>query len=40
LEEIDAQVALTESRIECVDAQHALQIAMAKINKVVAGDIY
>ncbi|NQT28991.1 MAG: TolC family protein, partial [Candidatus Saganbacteria bacterium] len=40
LEEIDAQVALTESRIEYVDAQHALQIAMAKINKVVAGDIY
>lgn len=40
LEVIDAQVALTQAGIEYLQAQHDLQIAKAKINKVIGREIY
>jgi len=40
LEVIDAQVALTQARTELLEARHDLQIAMARINKVVGREIY
>lgn len=40
LEVIDAQVALTQARIEYLQAQHDLQIAKARINKVLGREIY
>ena len=40
LEEIDAQVALTQARIDFLDAQHELQIAKARLNKVIGREIY
>ncbi|MEA3492953.1 MAG: TolC family protein [Candidatus Margulisiibacteriota bacterium] len=40
LEMIDAQVAVTRARIEHLQSEHDLQIAKAKINKVIGRDIY
>jgi len=40
LEEIDAQVALTQARVDYLQAQHDLLIAKARINKVIGGEIY
>jgi outer membrane protein len=40
LEVIDAQLALTQSRTDYLQAQHDLQIAQARINKVVGSKIY
>ncbi|MFH1542303.1 MAG: TolC family protein [bacterium] len=40
LEQIDAQVALTQARAEELDAQHELLVAQARINKVVGSKIY
>ncbi len=40
LEVIDAQVALTQARTDLLQAQHDLQIARARINKVVGKEIY
>ncbi|MBU0672241.1 MAG: TolC family protein [Candidatus Margulisbacteria bacterium] len=40
LEEIDAQVAVTRARVDLVQSQHDLQIAKARINKVVGAEIY
>ncbi|MFC1637450.1 TolC family protein [Candidatus Margulisiibacteriota bacterium] len=40
LEAIDAQVALTQARSDFLQAQHDLQIAKARINKVVGSIIY
>lgn len=40
LEVIDAQVALTQAGIDYLQAQHDLQIAKAKINKVLGREIY
>ncbi|MFH1684089.1 MAG: TolC family protein [Candidatus Margulisiibacteriota bacterium] len=40
LEVIDAQVAVTQARTEQLQAQHDLQIAKARINKVVGRKIY
>jgi outer membrane protein len=40
LEVIDAQVALTQARTDYLQAQHDLQIAQARINKVVGSKIY
>ena len=40
LEVIDAQVAVTQARIEHLQSEHDLQIAKAKINKVIGREIY
>ena len=40
LEVIDAQVALTQARTDLLQAQHDLQIAKARMNKVVGREIY
>lgn len=40
LEVIDAQVALTQARTDLLQAQHDLQIAKARINKIVGREIY
>lgn len=40
VEAIDAQVALTQGRIDYLQAEHELKIAKARINKVVGGEIY
>ena len=40
LEVIDAQVALTQARTDHLQAQHDLQVAKAKINKIVGRKIY
>ncbi len=40
LEVIDAQVAVTQARIEYLQAQHDLQIAKSRINKVIGREIY
>ncbi|MEE8637752.1 MAG: TolC family protein [Candidatus Margulisiibacteriota bacterium] len=40
LEVIDAQVALTQARTDHLQAQHDLQIAKARINKIVGRKIY
>jgi outer membrane protein TolC len=40
LEVVDAQVAVTQARIDRLQAQHELQIAQARINKIVGRKIY
>jgi TolC family type I secretion outer membrane protein len=40
LEVIDSQLSLTQARIENLEAQHDLQIAKARVNKVIGREIY
>jgi len=40
LEEIDAQVALTQAKVEYLQAEHELNLALAGVNKAIGRDIY